>query len=130
VRILVGYDGSEAAKRALGVAARLAGKNGHVVVANVSPALQFGLPNPVWIDEQEPLLDEATAILAEAGLADAETLSPLGDPIDGLLAAAKDADADLLVVGTHGRGAAGRFIAGSVSVGVARKAPCDVLVVP
>jgi nucleotide-binding universal stress UspA family protein len=50
--------------------------------------------------------------------------------VDGLVAAVKEAGADLLVVGTHGRGAAGRFIAGSVSVGVARKAPCDVLVVP
>jgi nucleotide-binding universal stress UspA family protein len=130
VRILVGYDGSEAAKRALGVAARLAGDYGHVLVANVSPALQFGLPNPVWIDEQEPLLDEASAILREAGVAQPETMSPLGDAVDGLVAAAKEADVDLLVVGTHGRGAAGRFIAGSVSVGVARKAPCDVLVVP
>jgi nucleotide-binding universal stress UspA family protein len=129
VRILVGYDGSEAAKRALGVVARLAGDDGQVVVANVSPALQFGLPDPVWIDEQEPLLEEAASILADAGIA-ATTQSPLGDPVDGLVAAAKEANADLLVVGTHGRGAAGRFIAGSVSVGVARKAPCDVLVVP
>ena len=126
----MGYDGSEAAKRALGMAARLAGDEGQVVVANVSPALQFGLPNPVWIDEQEPLLVEATAILADAGVAEATTMSPLGDPVDGLVAAAKEVEADLLVVGTHGRGAAGRFIAGSVSVGVARKAPCDVLVVP
>jgi nucleotide-binding universal stress UspA family protein len=130
VRILVGYDGSDAAKRALGVAARLAGDDWQIVVANVSPALQFGLPNPVWIDEQEPLLEEASAILREAGVADPTTMSPLGDPVDGLVAAVKEAGADLLVVGTHGRGAAGRFIAGSVSVGVARKAPCDVLVIP
>jgi nucleotide-binding universal stress UspA family protein len=130
VRILVGYDGSEAAKRALGVAARLAGNDGPVVVANVSPALQFGLPNPVWIDEQEPLLDEASAILREAGVAEPTTMRPLGDPVDGLVAAAKEANADVLVVGSRGHGAAGRFIAGSVSVGVARRAPCDVLVVP
>jgi nucleotide-binding universal stress UspA family protein len=130
VRILVGYDGSEAAKRALEVAAHLAGGEGQVVVANVSPALQFGLPDPVWLDEQEPLLVEATAILREAGVAEPTTMSPLGEPVEGLVAAAKEAEADILVVGTHGRGAAGRFIVGSVSVGVARKAPCDVLVVP
>jgi universal stress protein E len=38
--------------------------------------------------------------------------------------------ADLLVVGTHGRGRLGRALRGSVSKRVLANAPCDVLVVP
>ena len=37
--------------------------------------------------------------------------------------------ADLIVVGSHGRGTVGRFLIGSVSDHVVRNAPCPVLVV-
>ena len=36
---------------------------------------------------------------------------------------------DVIVVGTHGRGAIGHFFLGSVAEQVARTAPCPVLVV-
>ncbi len=42
---------------------------------------------------------------------------------------AKQAHVDVIVVGTHGRGAIGRFFLGSVAERVARTAPCPVLVV-
>jgi nucleotide-binding universal stress UspA family protein len=37
--------------------------------------------------------------------------------------------ADLIVVGTHGRGRVGRLVLGSVSDHVVRHAPCPVLIV-
>jgi nucleotide-binding universal stress UspA family protein len=42
---------------------------------------------------------------------------------------AKQAHVDVIVVGTHGRGAIGHFFLGSVAEHVARMAPCPVLVV-
>lgn len=42
---------------------------------------------------------------------------------------AVDIDAELVIVGTHGRRGARRFLLGSVSEGTMRLAPCDVLVV-
>jgi nucleotide-binding universal stress UspA family protein len=42
---------------------------------------------------------------------------------------AADLEADLVVVGTHGRRGLGRFLLGSVAEGVVRAAPCPVFVV-
>ena len=42
----------------------------------------------------------------------------------------KESAADLVVTGTHGQGILKRFLIGSVASGVARRAPCSVLLVP
>ncbi len=52
-----------------------------------------------------------------------------GDPGDMIVAAAEAEHADMVLVGSHGRGAVGRFFLGSVSEHVVRHAPCPVLVV-
>lgn len=52
------------------------------------------------------------------------------DPAEEILRAAGEDGADLLVLGTHGRGAIRRALIGSVASGVARRAPCPVLLVP
>lgn len=126
MHVLVGFDGSDAAKRALLLAVQLAGEGG-VTVANVAPALHLGLPEPAFAAEQESLLAEARRLLDGRDVA---TLAPVGDPADELVAAAKETGANLVVVGTSGHGAVGRFLLGSVSLAVARGAPCSVLVVP
>jgi nucleotide-binding universal stress UspA family protein len=51
-----------------------------------------------------------------------------GPPHDALESLSRDAD--LLVVGSHGRGAVGRTVLGSVSSHVCRHARCPVVVVP
>ena len=53
----------------------------------------------------------------------------LDAPAHELAQIASDLDADLLVVGTHGRRGATRLLVGSVAEGVVRLAPCAVLVV-
>lgn len=50
--------------------------------------------------------------------------------VDEIVAFARESSADLLVVGTHGHGLVRRFLIGSVASGVARRAPCPVLLVP
>jgi len=54
----------------------------------------------------------------------------VGHPPDEIIAEAEEWDADLLVLGTHGRTGASRFLIGSVAESVVRDAPCDVLVIP
>jgi nucleotide-binding universal stress UspA family protein len=52
-----------------------------------------------------------------------------GDPGESIIEAAMAENADMIVVGSHGRGTVGRFLIGSVSDHVVRNAPCPVLVV-
>jgi nucleotide-binding universal stress UspA family protein len=50
-------------------------------------------------------------------------------PAAEIVSYAKDADVDLVVVGTHGRGALAHMLLGSVAEKVARTAACPVLTV-
>ena len=54
----------------------------------------------------------------------------LGDAAGEIAAEAKEWSADLVVVGSHGRGGISRFLIGSVAEAVVRHSPCDVLVIP
>lgn len=58
-----------------------------------------------------------------------ETLLREGAPANDIVAAAQEWQADLIVVGTHGRGGLGRLVLGSVAEAVLREAHCPVLVV-
>jgi nucleotide-binding universal stress UspA family protein len=53
----------------------------------------------------------------------------VGDPATEILQAAKDVQADLIVMGTHGRAGASRVLMGSVAEQVLRRASCPVLTV-
>ena len=52
-----------------------------------------------------------------------------GEPAAEILTVAADVAADLIVMGTHGRGGLSRLVLGSVAEMVMRKAPCPVLTV-
>jgi nucleotide-binding universal stress UspA family protein len=52
-----------------------------------------------------------------------------GFAVDEICQKAVDQDVQLIVVGSHGWGAARRFFSGSVSTGLVHSAPCPVLVV-
>ena len=64
----------------------------------------------------------------EAGI-DVSFLVWTGDPGDVIVEAAEAEHADMVLVGSHGRGPVGRLLLGSVSEFVVRNAPCPVLVV-
>jgi nucleotide-binding universal stress UspA family protein len=53
-----------------------------------------------------------------------------GDPAGEIVRHASELQADLIVMGTHGRGGFDRFTLGSVTEKVLRKAPCPVLTLP
>ena len=52
-----------------------------------------------------------------------------GSPFVEIVRYARDADVDLIVMGTHGRGPIAHMLMGSVAEKVVRKAPCPVLTV-
>ena len=67
--------------------------------------------------------------LRKAGL-DATALLVQGATVDTILKEASKLDVDMIVVGSHGRGAMYQLLMGSVSEGVLRKSECPILVVP
>ena len=68
----------------------------------------------------------ATACAAEVPCS---TVVADGFPVEQICRIASEHDAQLIVVGSHGWGAARRLFSGSVSTGLVHSAPCPVLVV-
>ena len=76
----------------------------------------------------DALLAAATQAAAKEGI-DCTTVEADGAIVDEICRIAAEHDAQLVVVGSHGWGAARRFLSGSVSTGLVHSAPCPVLVV-
>lgn len=68
-------------------------------------------------------------VLAAEGLSAARVLLVHGRPAAAIIQAAKDENADLILVGTHGRGAVAHLLLGSVAERIVRMSPCPVLTV-
>jgi nucleotide-binding universal stress UspA family protein len=133
--IVVGYDESEPARRALLRAADLAKSfGGKLVVTSVARALVpaghgLGPEDPVdTLAEHDEQLRRASAFLAEQGV-EAEYRTGLGDPGHEIVRLAEELDADMIVVGTREPGFIARLFGLSVSGDVQRHAHCDVLIV-
>jgi nucleotide-binding universal stress UspA family protein len=138
--ILCGVDGSQHARVALRHAVRLARMLGvRLVVAHVvQPPLSspdvgptarqlMGMPVDALLASGEARVD---TILEEEGITDASRRVVLGFPGDRLADLADEEGAQLIIVGSRGRGAVKAALLGSVSndvIGVARR---PVLVVP
>ena len=74
-------------------------------------------------------IQEIANRLRKAGL-DATALLVHGATVETILKEASDLDVDMIVVGTHGRGAMYQLLVGSVSEGVLHKSRYPVLVIP
>jgi nucleotide-binding universal stress UspA family protein len=156
--ILVGYDGSEGAERALRRAAEIAEAfSGRLIVLSVSwptyvpapasglepgpeltppalagpvaPAGTVPLPEPPEPEElARRRLEQARASLANRNL-EAEYAVDVGDPAERLLEAADRHDAHLIVVGSREHRFLDRLLGRSVDEAVARRSERDVLLV-
>lgn len=84
------------------------------------------------IDQVRERREQLAQALVERGRGlgiDVSFLVWTGDPGDQIVEAAEAENVDMVVVGSHGRGAVGRLFLGSVSEHVVRNARCPVLVV-
>lgn len=139
-RVIVPTDFSSGSEEALAVAVRLAAVAGsELVLIHVLVRAPLFSEGPFagsrtrdvydaarrWAEER---LEEWAARARTAGVP-ARTGLRTGVPFREIVAAATDERADLIVMGTHGRGGIDRALLGSVADRVIRLAPCPVLTV-
>jgi len=128
-------DGSELADRALDQVRKLAEAHGSRIVAvhaNEFLAGRFG-GAPILADEpdlQEKIAGQVDELCAEGFDARLEVRSGSADVARLVASAADDVDADLIVVGTHGRGSVTSALMGSVARSLCHTSRRPVLVVP
>ncbi len=144
-KILVGVDGSESALKAVALAAALSEVHDsqlvlvHVVqlsaiadqVLKIS-ATEHLKENPKGIMEKlsQNVLDQARKHALQAGALEEQitTITTDGDQARQLIQVAKRRKADLIVLGTRGRGRLPGLLLGSVSQKIAALAPCPCLI--
>jgi nucleotide-binding universal stress UspA family protein len=136
-KILLAYDGSEGANRALAVGIDLAKIHGAELWA---VAVQEKLPRfSGTIDEVKEekqfandqygkLLEAAKAKAKEAGI-ELKTLMRPGHPAQTIVAVAKEGKFDLVLVGHTGLSGVWAAFLGTTAEKVSRHAPCSVLIV-
>jgi nucleotide-binding universal stress UspA family protein len=138
-RILVPVDGSETSNKALAVALELAkDAGGHVCLLHVVDELAYVTgfeysQDVVKIaqDAASQVLRQAEAMAKAAGVESDTKLidfpgQRLGETVAGQ---AREWQADLIVVGTHGRRGLGRVLMGSGAEQIIRVAPTPVLTI-
>ena len=132
-RIVVGFDGSDNARKALARAAELAHGATVAVVSATSPSTFMRDPgvskeDPADVEARTQALAEARKDLEEKGIT-GQYITGHGNPADVIVAEAEESGADLIIVGTRGHNAARRVLLGSVSTNIVHHATVDVLVV-
>ncbi|HEX2863246.1 MAG TPA: universal stress protein [Deinococcales bacterium] len=136
-KVLVGFDGSGASRKALEVALDLAGrcqaKVTAVQVVRIPDYLEVVEDVDTAVEEGEASLSEARGWLqaaAERSQLAVDVRTVVGHPAETITRLVEDEGFDLVVLGRRGLSAVQRWMLGSVSDKVVRHAPCAVLVVP
>jgi len=137
-KILVATDFSEGGDEALTQAMEMAATTRaaielvHVIVPSEEFAydsVHFDLaPGALYLSIDRRLSERADRVKA-AGLASTTKILE-GSAVAEITQRARSIDADLIVVGTHGRTGLNRAMMGSVAERVVRRASCPVLTVP
>ena len=144
-RIMVAVDGSATSNKALVAATEMANYSGGRAELRLVHVLdemayftgfdpyggQSGELIKIMRETGEKILAEALAIVQTAGVkADTLLIDKFGERLGETVAAeAQDWNADLIVVGTHGRRRVGRMFLGSGAEQIIRLAPVPVLVI-
>ena len=132
MRVLMATDGSTDARDAVEwlFQAPLPADARMSVISAMPVPVAYEALRMAWSElrkQAEEVVDQARRRLAERW-PDVTARVVEGDARSVILHAAEEEQADLIVLGARGLGAVATFVLGSVSLGVARDAPCPVLV--
>lgn len=131
--VVAAVDGSEHTKSVVDAAVRYA-RDGEIHFLYVT---SYAIYSYGVVDSRQPIEFEAIqkrqvdAVWEAVGTlpTNAQTVTLEGDASSTIVDYAKSVDADLIVIGSRGRGAFGSLFLGSVSHGVVHAADRDVLIV-
>jgi nucleotide-binding universal stress UspA family protein len=136
-RILVAFDGSDPATWAIGVAGGMAARGGAelIVLTVVDPAVTAAPELAAVADDVRVAMRQRAETLTDVAV----SLAPPGVPVervmregaagDEIVAVAREWQADLVVLGTRGRGRLATFLLGGTAEHVIRRAHCPVVTV-
>ncbi len=133
-RMLIPFDGSKYSKATAAKAmelARVYGSELTVMTATDLPPATYGIAPGVADDliiKLRGFLDKVVGQAAALGLK-AEGVVKNGEAAEAITELARDCQADLIVIGSHGRTGLRRLLMGSTTEKVIADAPCPVLVV-
>ena len=139
-RICCPIDFSDASRAAMEVAADLARRSGaDLVLRHAYPIPGYTFPDGSVVaspkmmqdlaDQAERHLQEWRGDAAKIAGSPVTTQKAIGEPAAEIVAFARSAGVDLVVVGTHGRTGIEHALMGSVAERVVRRAHCPVLTV-
>ena len=139
MKILVAVDGSDISVRAAkhaNVLARSLARPAKIFLVAVDAAPFPGVVSKIGKDamdrihgeNHERMLAPARKALARSK-ADVREVATIGEPSEAILAAAKAHQADIVVMGSHGRGSVKGILLGSVSSKVIAKSELPVTIV-
>ncbi|HYW00559.1 MAG TPA: universal stress protein [Candidatus Acidoferrum sp.] len=139
-RILVGADGSENSKKAVGIAVSLAKRCGaELTVVHVITRPAYPIAGNEGIDasdyfaevrkESKEWMDDAVRLAESNGVKASGQVLESDSILKAILDYAAKDRVDLIVLGTRGLSNFKRLLIGSVSSGVVNHAECSVLVV-
>ena len=123
---MVGVDGSEPSKRALGEAIKIAKKfEAEISVVNVF----YPAPTPSAHDYSHEILEDAKAVLEDEKVKHKLVSVTDKNPSNVIINMARDEKFDLVVVGSKGVGAAHSIFLGSHCNKISCESPVNVLIV-
>jgi nucleotide-binding universal stress UspA family protein len=134
-RIMVAYDGSDGAHRALQRVPAIAHDGDVVALVGVEPPIPGGAAmadNPDVgsnaVAAMRAAMDEAVEFLEGKGIK-ASVVQLNGHVHDEIIQAAEAGNFDILVVGSRNERGLRRMLLGSTTTKIAQDAPCDVYIV-
>lgn len=145
MKVLIATDGSEIARNSAQKAGQLLGEADSVLVLAIVTEIPGddagGIEGPTESPEEAErmlagerqvaadAIEQVVAVLPETWQANVERRVEAGDAGAMIVWVAEHEGSDVIVIGSHGRGALKRLVLGSVSSHVTHHSPCPVLVV-